>query len=335
MSSTSWVRRFISLPAWRHTIGLALLLLLPLVAWAQTSDLTAPTTLTATKTVDLLTIPQSGGQLVYGIHVTNTGSSVARNVIMGDNIPAGTTFVSTNPGCSLQSGSAFGRGIVVCDPQDVAPGATIATQVVIRVDANLPCGTQIVNVGDVEADNVPLLWTNKVMTAVTCPPTPVSPTPTPFIPASLSINKTVSTTTVPQSGGLISYSITVTNTGSILARGVLVGDNIPANATYVPGTSDCAFQPGSVFGRGILVCERQDLAPGQSFTKQFTVRSDAGLACHTQIVNVADLEAFNLPQNWSNKVMTRVDCPVTPTPTPTITPTPTPTVTVTPTPTPK
>jgi len=301
-------------------LSLALLLLaLPVATFAASNP--TQTTLTATKTVDVLTVSQQGGQIVYGVHVTNTGSTTAKSVVIGDNIPANATFVSTLPGCSFQPGSVYGRGIVVCVPQDVAPGQTIATQVIVRADANLPCGTQIVNVADVQADNAPLLWSNKVMTTVTCD-SPTTPT--------LTIKKTVNLLTIPQSGGQLIYGIHVTNTGTGVARGVVMGDNIPANTTFVSTLPGCNFQPGSAFGRGIVVCVPQDVAPGATIATQVIVKVDAGLACNTQITNVADVDAANLPSNWSNKVMTRVDCPTvskpTPTPTPTTTPTPTPEV---------
>ena len=59
----------------------------------------------------------AGDVLVYQLQVSNAGQSDAQNVVVTDNLPAGTTFVDASPECS-----AVGQA-VTCNLGTVAAGA--------------------------------------------------------------------------------------------------------------------------------------------------------------------------------------------------------------------
>jgi uncharacterized repeat protein (TIGR01451 family) len=76
----------------------------------------------------------AGAEIDYTITVNNSGPGEAGNVVMSDTLPAGVSFVSSNPGspdCTA-AGSA-----VICDLGDMAGGATRNVSITVLVDADL------------------------------------------------------------------------------------------------------------------------------------------------------------------------------------------------------
>ena len=85
----------------------------------------------------------AGGTLVYTVTVDNLGPDEAKNVVLTDNLPAGTTLVSTT-GCAEDP-----SGVPTCSLGDLASGA--GTTVTIEVTAPGSAGT-IVNSASIASD---------------------------------------------------------------------------------------------------------------------------------------------------------------------------------------
>jgi uncharacterized repeat protein (TIGR01451 family) len=116
--------------------------------------------LVKTASPDLLLL---GGQITYTLTVTNNGPDDAPGVTLTDTLPAATTFVSADSGCS------HAAGVVSCELGDMAVGMMIPLQIVVSADA---AGT-LVNSASVSALEVdPDLANNSATedTTVNTPP---------------------------------------------------------------------------------------------------------------------------------------------------------------------
>jgi uncharacterized repeat protein (TIGR01451 family) len=103
----------------------------------------------------------AGAQITYIITITNTGPSVATDLVLSNLLPAGTTYISASPGipdCTHNSGE------VTCNLGDLPPD----TSKIVEIVANAPAfpGT-ISNQVEVAADQPdPVPGNNAVTTEV-------------------------------------------------------------------------------------------------------------------------------------------------------------------------
>jgi uncharacterized repeat protein (TIGR01451 family) len=103
---------------------------------------------------------RSGQSIGYQIVVENTGLTLARNVVIEDNIPVNTTYVngSASPAATLANGRLSWPAI------DLAPGAAYTVSFQAIVNANLTAITVITNVASVETSDQPVeLASNPVL----------------------------------------------------------------------------------------------------------------------------------------------------------------------------
>ncbi|MGH9424005.1 MAG: DUF11 domain-containing protein, partial [Thermoanaerobaculia bacterium] len=70
----------------------------------------------------------AGGTLTYAINVVNNGPATATSVVVTDNLPAGTTFVSATP----TQGSCSGTSTVTCAMGALTNGGTAAIALVLK-----------------------------------------------------------------------------------------------------------------------------------------------------------------------------------------------------------
>lgn len=140
----------------------------------------------------------SGSNLAYTIGVTNAGPSDATGVSVGDQVPAGTTFVSVAPSQgTFTAPPPGGTGTVTCSLGSIAAGGSASITLVVRVNA--APGSTITNTASVTAttnDPVPGNNSSTVMTSVV------------FSPCSLNCPADVSANTLPLPfgcGALVSY----------------------------------------------------------------------------------------------------------------------------------
>ncbi len=185
--------------------------------YASTDDFTQPLiqnpALTITKTVDLATISQPG-LLTYSITVVNTGNTSLSNVIVTDILPDGSNGTLTGP---TGDGGTVGT-------LDVGETWTYSITYSVSQD-DINAGDDLVNTATVDTDQTEPL-SDDVTTTITRT-------------SSLTITKTVDLATISQPG-LLTYSITVVNTGNTSLSNVIVTDILPdgSNGTLTGPTGD-------------------------------------------------------------------------------------------------
>ncbi len=81
---------------------------------------------------------------------------------------------------------------------------------------------------------------------------------------SLSISKVASPDPV-QAGGLLTYTLTITNSGSVTATNVVITDALPANTTFVSASD------GGTETNGVVEWSASDLADGDSINRTLVV----------------------------------------------------------------
>ncbi|WP_180326556.1 isopeptide-forming domain-containing fimbrial protein [Raoultibacter phocaeensis] len=222
---------------------------------AVTSDTPTPDTkpeLSVTKTTDVE--GAAPGSLVpFTITVSNTGDGDAKGVAVVDNLPSGLEYVSSTPAATYDKATNAVSWTV-----DVAAGG----QTVCVVTARVAEGAT----GSLE-NSVTVTDPNDSDNPVTPPDVPqVDVTdPDPGAKPSISLAKTASaSTTVP--GGQITYTLALTNTGTVDAEGVALTDALPAGSSFVMASDGGACENG-------MVSWTLDVAAGQQ--KEVTVTIDA------------------------------------------------------------
>lgn len=224
---------------------------------------------------------QPGGVVVYTVTVTNSHASKPIPVTMTDSIPSGLTFNSaqSSPGCRL-----LGSTKVLCSLGDasasvLAPGQTVAVKVAFNVPSN-PAQCVIENQAKAGAFVPPRDGaqgvSNTVTTQINCvtstppppgsTPTPTSP-PTPKEEAKLSIDKVDNRdNNATQRGDIITYKITVKNSGEVDIQDLEINDAVPAGFEIDKKsvTSGATFVGQNIRWAGVA------LAAGGS--KSFTVK---------------------------------------------------------------
>jgi len=192
-----------------------------------------------TKTVAPTGTVKPGDVLTYTITAPNSGTAATSGATLADPIPAGATYV---PGSTTLNGAAvadvggampFATAKAINGPGapagQIAPGAAATVQFKVTVNAGVTA--PIVNVATVDPDGP----------TGPMPPTDVQ-TQNPVSSPSLAATKTgalvVDTAPVGGSAGdTIEYTIAVSNSGGAPATGVALVDDVPANTTYVPGST--------------------------------------------------------------------------------------------------
>ncbi|MEP0367312.1 MAG: Ig-like domain-containing protein, partial [Cyclobacteriaceae bacterium] len=182
--------------------------------------------LTVTKTNGQSTYTP-GTDVVYTITVENNGPSPAANVLVVDNLPSGTTgsWTSTN--------GNSGTGDISDTNASIASGSTVTYTVTVSVPSSYT--------GNLE--------NTVVVTSDTEDPTPACTTCTdsdgPAGSSDLQLVKAVSTTT-PDVGDDVVFTLVVTNNGPSDATGVSVVDALPDGYSYVSNDGGAAEASGTV-----------------------------------------------------------------------------------------
>ena len=231
-----------------------------------------------------------GQNITWTVTVTNTGNADASNIVVTDTLPTGFAFVSSSPGAPTCTQAA---GVVTCT---IASVPKAGGQVSISIEATAPttCGpfTNTAVSGNLNAS---------VSGNVTGCSGPVPNNP------ALTIVKSAGSSVV-QSGGTVSFSITVTSTGNVDATGVVMTDTLPT----IPGTTwsisggngagSCSLGAGNV-----VTCNYGNMSPGASFTVTLATTATTTASCGTY-QNTATADASNTsPVTASASV--QVTCP--------------------------
>jgi uncharacterized repeat protein (TIGR01451 family) len=276
----------------------------------------------------------AGETLRYTITVQNIGNSNATNVVLRDLVPASTTYVAGStslngvPIADIGGTSPLLNGMLIHSPADTTPGsmpatplngqtnvATITFNVV--VDPNVVNGTVISNQGFVTATDNGIVDhpSDDPDTAIINDPTRdvVGNLPLLFAEKRVALVVDLGSPGIVDPGDVLRYTITVQNSATISATGVVLRDSVPANTTYVANSTQLnglpVSQPDggvSPLASGINISSSNltpplpgpgagTISPGASATLQFDLRVNAGTPSGTVISNQAVVDSVELP----------------------------------------
>jgi len=233
--------------------------------------------LAITKTVDN-PAPSENDTIVYSINLENMSLNTATTIVITDLLPAGVTYVShVAPLDSASVLTSYVSGTGIWSIGQLNAGATITLQITATVNAGT-AGTSIPNTASLtslaENDGNPNNNTSTAIIGVDV--------------VDIEVIKTVSPLATSQ-GNPVTYTVTVTNIGTVTATGVIISENVPmdgVNTTYVSHTaSQGTFTVGApgLWNIGTLTA-------GQSVTLDLTVTIEIAGG---QINNTATLTAIN------------------------------------------
>jgi uncharacterized repeat protein (TIGR01451 family) len=276
----------------------------------------------------------AGETLRYTITVRNVGTDDAQGVELRDQIPVNTRYVpgsTTLNGSPLADGasgaSPLSSGILLHAPRDPTPGflgaapspagdevATVVFEVV--VDPDVIDGTVISNQAFLDA--VPAVSgqpSDDPRTPITDDPTRdvVGNVPLLFAAKDVALQVDGGTPGIVDPGDVLRYTITLHNSGSTTASGVVLTDTVPANTTWVAdslllnglpvGQPDGGTSPliagVPVSGSGLTPPlpgpGLGTLVGGATAVVEFSLRVDDGVPGGTLIVNQAVVSSVEVP----------------------------------------
>ncbi|WP_322919226.1 hypothetical protein [Nocardioides renjunii] len=217
--------------------------------------------------------PVPGRDVTWTVVATNAGPSVARGVVLTDDVPDQLTGVTATTGAPATCSVAAGNE-VTCDLGVLAP----ATGVTVTITGRVPAGFTgaLANTAVVDADTPDPVPGNNSATASSG----TAPS------ADVSVTKTA-TPADPVPGRDTTWTVVVANAGPSVARTVVLTDDVPDELTGVSattGTTTCTVDPGNE-----VTCQLGDLAPGEDVTVSITGGVPAGFT--GELENTAVVEA--------------------------------------------
>ncbi|MFM5997755.1 MAG: hypothetical protein ACKO9U_24805, partial [Dolichospermum sp.] len=225
--------------------------------------------------------PITNSNFTYQLSITNKGTSISKDVVLKDSLPAEVTFISASTVPSQQTGSDLTFNI-----GDIAPGATKTVDIIAKAPVT---ALTLLNTAEVTSktfdpfigDNFATLSTN-----VDVPPTPL--TDLSVTANSDSINLKI--------GNRITYDFVVTNNGTGNATNVIFTTNFTANAG---GVQNLSTNVGSI-NEDVVTANLGSLTPGQSRT----VSVFADLTAAGTLTTTADVSGNELdPSTLNNSLI--------------------------------
>jgi uncharacterized repeat protein (TIGR01451 family) len=224
--------------------------------------------LALTKTVDN-SAPPTGGTVVFTVGIRNRGSSLATGVTVTDVLSSGLTYSTSGA-----TQGSFNNGTGTWTVGSLASGATATLTVTAAATGAM--GTTATNTAAIAASGQPDPVTANNTAAVTI-----------YISGTdLSLLKSVSTST-PNEGNSIIYTLTLTNSGLYTANSVTVTDLLPAGLTYL-STAGTGTYSGATGLWSIPT-----LTSGATVTRTITATVNAGTNGST-ITNTATITGSSL-----------------------------------------
>jgi LPXTG-site transpeptidase (sortase) family protein len=254
--------------------------------------------LSLTKVADVPT-PSVGSTLTYTVTVSNAGPSVATNVAVRDNLPAGVSFVNASAGCSQAA------GVVTCTVSSLAVGGSVSFNIAVTVNATGSyANTAQVSASDqFDPDSTPNNNnpSEDDQAGVTAGPANQS---------DLSLTKVVNNPT-PQVGQNVIFTVTVTNAGPLDDTGITVTDLLPSGYTFVSSTPS---QGSYTSGTGLWTVG--NLAATGSATLQITatVRATGTYLNSAEVTASARPDPDSTPNNNTPSEDDQASVSVTPVP---------------------
>ncbi|MCS7061554.1 MAG: choice-of-anchor Q domain-containing protein [Anaerolineae bacterium] len=210
-------------------------------------------------------VVQPGQTLTYTILYTNVGQEVAVGVVLSEVLPAYMEFVGP---LGASGWFTAGGGVYTYSLGNLPPGAAGAVQFVVRPLSPWRWGTvTVTNNALIGGDPAEVNLSNNSAVDTT--------------PVQASFDVQVSKRDHGQTafaGGLITYTISYTNQGNMVAAGVVLTEIIPTQTTYV-GSGWTQVGAGSVYTLWV-----GDLLPGQTGLATLVVQVSDPLSPGTTLV---------------------------------------------------
>jgi uncharacterized repeat protein (TIGR01451 family) len=237
----------------------------------------------------------AGTNLTYTITVTNAGPSNASTVALADTTPAGTTFVSLSSpgGWSCTTPAVGGTGAINCSIATLGVTNAVFT-LVVNVNPNASGAvTNTATVSETTTDPVPGNDSATANTTVGAGS------------ADVSVTKTDSPDPI-SAGSVLTYTITVANSGPSDAANVSLADTVPAGTTFInlqsPGGWSCST-PG-VGGTGAINCSIASFLSGGNAVFTLLVQVNTPLPTGTIITNTATVTSTTPDPSGGNNSAT-------------------------------
>jgi len=162
--------------------------------------------------------------LTYTITVKNNGNTARTGVKIADPIPANTTYVSA----SANNGGVLVGNALNWNNLTIPANGQVVVNFKVTVNATLPSGTLAIN-------------NSATVTDPANASTPLNPAVSIPTEGALEGSKSVADNKgnkdgKAQANEILTYSLTVKNTGGSALNGVTITDELPAGLTYVPGS---------------------------------------------------------------------------------------------------
>ncbi|MGA8440430.1 MAG: C25 family cysteine peptidase, partial [Candidatus Sulfotelmatobacter sp.] len=227
----------------------------------------------------------AGSSVTYTQSVTNNGPLAAAAPSFTQTTPPNTNFQSiTAPaGWTCTTPAVGASGTITCTATTLALNATANFTLILQVNAATASGTNIAETATATATNiVPNLTTN-------------SATATVVVANANSANVTIAKTAAPSptvaSGDLLTYNLTLENTGPATATTVTVTDALPANVLYQQSstTAGTCSEAG-----GTVTCLLGTMTNGTTATVTIlTLAGSPGTATNTASVTADQMTSPN------------------------------------------
>jgi len=231
----------------------------------------------------------AGDSVTYTLTVVNTGTAAASSVSVSDVLPA--TIYFTYGSCTTATGSCSqSGGTLSWTVGTLAAGASASLTFTMNVGATgVPAGVTPLN-------NTATATDSSYCTGGSPPASCTSNTVTVSVSGNpnVSISKTASPASVAP-GGLVTYTLTVSNSGSAAATGVIVNDPVPAHLSFKAITSAGSGTGSFDAVNNQVVFNVGTLAAGASTTLSFTATVGSLASGTTTLTNTASATASNAP----------------------------------------
>jgi uncharacterized repeat protein (TIGR01451 family) len=189
---------------------------------------------------------QAGSTITYTITVTNNGPEDVGNVVVSDDVPAGTTFSAVTIPAKCDTPEAGSGGTIECNLGSIASSGSVVFKLEVNVSLDQENGTTISNTATVgSSTNTDAMKDNDSATATTA------------VQASADLVLTNADSPDPvHAGDELTYTIGIANNGPASAHGVTLADTLPSGTTFVslstPAGFDCSTP--AVGANGTVTC---------------------------------------------------------------------------------
>lgn len=237
-----------------------------------------------TKSVnDLLPLP--GQTITYTLVAANNNNFALTNAVISDTLPTELDFVGPVTLMPPQTGAVLAQD--VGDLPTLAQGITVTAGAAVTLTFPVQVRPDVLAA---EILNIATLTSTEILTPTTGAARIV-------VGPRLALTKTVNTTE-PTVGDVLTYTITVANSGSTSATNAVITDTLPSGVAFRSPVTLDPPQPGAIVAQEAtdlpVLVRNLTLAPGERITVTLPVEVDLNLPTETRLVNTAGVTSVEI-----------------------------------------